>query len=62
MGYSLAYNDGQAELHQQEVVAKFVKLLGFEGTASLEFPDLVAVEAAVDRALTLAPRPRIRDR
>jgi hypothetical protein len=60
MGYTLAYVDGNAAKHQQEAMEKFTKLLGFKGVVSLDFPDLESIEKAVDHALSLAPRARVR--
>jgi len=59
--YTLDWIDGNWDNADEEAkIAKMTSLLGIEGPMSREFPDLLAVEKAVDRALSLAPRARSR--
>lgn len=60
--YSLGRPDsGQAKDEKEaKAVEKFSALLGFGNEVFVEFPNLEAVEKAVDHALSLAPRARTR--
>jgi hypothetical protein len=59
--YYLSYVDGNARnAREQAGINKALGLLGLDKSGELTFPDLVSVEEAVDRALTLAPRARSR--
>ena len=60
--YSLSIIDGNAAEHQVEAVDRVKQLLGLDKSITVQFPDLEAVEEAVDHALSLAPRARVRDR
>lgn len=61
--YALSYVDGNARNEAEDRgVQKMVRLLGFDHNLVLEFPDLMKVEEAVDHALSLSPRARVRDR
>jgi hypothetical protein len=56
--YYLTYVDGNARNAQEQAgIDKALELLGFNKSGEeLTFPDLMSVEAAVDRALSIAPR------
>lgn len=61
MYYAMSYTDGAARNEKEEEgLAKMLKLLGFENELVLKYDDLIDVEEAVDRALSLAPRARTR--
>lgn len=59
-GYSLTYVGGDLPEPQQTSLEKFLGLIGLYKEVDVRFPDLEAVEAAVDKALSLAPRARVR--
>jgi len=59
--YFLTYVDGNARTaKEQAAINKITEILGFRDCSVLRFPDLMAVEEAVDKALSLAPRGRVR--
>lgn len=59
--YTLSSADGVAETpEEEEKVLKLNELLGMKETGQRHFESLRDVEAAVDHALSLAPRARVR--
>ena len=56
--YYLTYVDGNARNAQQQAgINKALGLLGLDKSGELTFPDLMSVEAAVDRALAALGPP-----
>lgn len=61
--YSLGMIQGNQETDEQEsAMEKMASLLGLDGTWHGEFSRLIDVDRAVDHALSLAPRARLRQK